>query len=297
MSEPAAESTLAASAAWREALLAAHHFRLPFGRQAWRGTQGNWLGVGLGSSIDFQDHRAYAPGDDPRYIHWAAYARTGQLTMKQFRAEVAPQVDVIVDASASMAFDATKAGRADQLLAFCVESAAEAGAPVRVHACDGRRVQLVPTEWARSPSRWWEKFTARESGAAAMPGALPWRPGALKVFISDLLYPGEPAGVLGPLAAGAGLALVLAPTLAAERELASRGNVEVVDCEGAGRRRQRIDDALAARYRTAYQRHFALWSEAARQRGVLLAPVECAGDLKTALAAAPLLAGVVEHHL
>ena len=59
------------------------------------GTQGNWLGTGLGSSVDFQDHRAYQMGDDPRYIHWAAYARTGLLTMKLYRAEVAPLVETV----------------------------------------------------------------------------------------------------------------------------------------------------------------------------------------------------------
>src|SRR5882724_4802165 len=92
--------------ALREAHLAAERCRLPFGRRAWRGGQGNWLGAGVGSSIDFQDHRAYMPGDDPRYIHWAAYARTGQLTMKLYRAEVSPLVDVAVDVSASMSFTA-----------------------------------------------------------------------------------------------------------------------------------------------------------------------------------------------
>lgn len=282
-----------AAAVARQALDAVRHFRLPFGRQAWRGLQGNWLGVGLGSSIDFQDHRAYAPGDDPRYIHWAAYARTGQLTMKLFRAEVAPLLDLVVDVSASMSFDPAKAARTDELLAFCLGSAAQAGAPVRLHAVDGPRVSVVPVEWARA-GRWREKLAARTAGTSAAPGLLPWRSGALKVLLSDLLFPGEPSAVLGPLATGAGLALVFAPSLATERELAPRGNVELVDCEGAGRRRQRIDDALAGRYHTAYRRHFALWDEAARQRGVLLSSVPCEGTLRDVLAGGPLRARVIE---
>lgn len=320
----------AASSDARQALAAAHVFRLPFGRQAWRGTQGNWLGVGLGSSIDFQDHRAYAPGDDPRYIHWAAYARTGQLTMKLYRAEVAPMVDIVLDASVSMGFVPEKAARTDQLLAFCVHSADGAGAPVRVHVADGGRVRAVPLEWVRT-GRWREQrepaavAALSERGgsvasidpgfrshaqarlprgaASAMPGtrapmaALPWRPGALKVLISDLLFPGEPAAWLGPLAAGAGFGLVFAPALAAERELAPRGNVELRDCEGGVPRRQRVDDDLAGRYRAAYRRHFALWSEAARQRGVLLAPVPCEGLLRDALAGEALRQGLVEHHV
>lgn len=63
----------------QEAEQAARRFRLPFSRQAWKGVQGGWTGRETGNSIDFQDHRAYQWGDDPRGIHWAAYARTGQL--------------------------------------------------------------------------------------------------------------------------------------------------------------------------------------------------------------------------
>jgi uncharacterized protein (DUF58 family) len=284
------------TAAGRPALAAAQHFRLPFGRQAWRGQQGNWLGAGLGSSIDFQDHRDYVPGDDPRYIHWAAFARTGQLTMKLFRAEVAPLLDLAVDLSASMTFTAAKAARTDELVAFCVRSADQAGAPVRIHAFDGAKVRAVPLDWLRA-GRWRERLPATPPQPAVTPAPLPWRPGAMKVLVSDLLFPGEPATVLGPLAAGSGLALVLAPALAAERELEPRGNVELLDCEGGRSRHQRIDDALAERYRAAYRRHFALWDDAARQRGVVLATVPAEGELKDALAGEPLRRGAVEHRV
>jgi uncharacterized protein (DUF58 family) len=60
---------------------AAQRLRLPFRSRTWRGESGNWQGAGVGSSIDFQDHRQYLPGDDPRYIDWQAYARTGHYTM------------------------------------------------------------------------------------------------------------------------------------------------------------------------------------------------------------------------
>lgn len=286
----------AVTAAERPALTAALHFRLPFGRQAWRGSQGNWLGSGLGSSIDFQDHRAYVAGDDPRYIHWAAYARTGLLTMKLFRAEVAPLVDLAVDLSASMTYDPAKAARTDEVIAFCVRSADQAGAPVRLHGFDGPRIRALPLDWFRA-GRWRERLPVQPSSPGSAPALLPWRPGALKVLVSDLLFPGDPAGVLGPLAAGSGLALVLAPTLAAERELLPRGNLELVDCEGGASRHQRVDALLAERYRTAYRRHFALWDEAARQRGVLLAPVPAEGELKNALAGEPLRLGAVEHRV
>jgi len=305
----------------RGALAAAARWRLPFSRQAWRGLAGNWLGAGAGSSLDFQDHRTYVPGDDPRHIHWQAFARTGALTMKLYRAEVAPFVDVVVDASASMALTPEKLARADELVAFCVECADRAGAPVRLHAAAGRALRSVAPDEVRT-DRWRERLavpaggqvvggvasprmasergegtppTIRSSGDTTVPpGPLRWRPGALKVLISDLLFPGDPSVLLVPLAAGAGVGVVLAPGLAEEAELPWRGNVELTDCESGLVRRQRIDEALAARYGAAYGRHFALWREACRKRGVLFARVPCEGALTAALAGEAFAAGAVE---
>jgi uncharacterized protein (DUF58 family) len=55
-----------------------------------------------GGSAEFQEHRAYAPGDDLRRIDWAAYARTDEPVLKLFRAEEDVVVRLVCDASASM---------------------------------------------------------------------------------------------------------------------------------------------------------------------------------------------------
>ena len=276
----------------RAAHEAGARWRLPFHRQAWRGVAGGWLGSGTGNSLDFQDHRSYVPGDDPRHIHWQAYARTGALTMKLYRAEVAPRIDLVVDVSASMACSAAKARRTDELLAFCVGSADRAAAPVRVHAANGRELQAVPIESVRA-GRWRERIAMGESRTEA-PGPLPWRSGAMKMLISDLLFPGDPAPLLTALAAGAGLPIVLAPALAEEADLPWRGNVELQDCESSIHRRQRIDEALAAAYRTAYARHFQLWREVAQRRGVTMTRIPCEGDLARVLGGEALASGAVE---
>jgi hypothetical protein len=283
------------TSARREGVEAAHRFRLPFSRQAWRGAAGGWQGAGAGSSIDFQDHRAYVPGDDPRHLHWAAYARTGQLTMKLYRAEVSPMVDLMVDASASMRAG-RRAARTEALVAFCLESAVRAGAPARLHSVNGRRVRMVSTERARAEGWWPAQASAGDESAVGpeAPGALPWRSGAMKIWVSDLLFPGEPGPILNAMAAGGGCALVFSPLLEEESDLDERGNVELVDREGGGTRRQRIDDALAQRYRAAYARHFALWGEAARRAAVGFARVRCGGTLAGALSAEARAQGVVE---
>jgi uncharacterized protein (DUF58 family) len=286
----------------REGLEAARRFRLPFARQAWRGAAGGWQGSGAGSSIDFQDHRAYVPGDDPRHLHWAAYARTGQLTMKLYRAEVSPMVDLIVDASGSMRHETARANRTEALVSFCLESAARAGAPARVHATRGKRIQIVATERIRAQGFWAavgaeaeaEAPDANGDGKAGATARPPWRAGAMKIWISDLLFPGEPSTVLNAMAAGGGCALVFSPVLAAEAELAERGNVELTDHEGGAPRRQRIDDALAERYHAAYARHFALWRDAARRAAAGFARVDCSSSLATALAGEARAQGVVE---
>lgn len=292
----------------RGALAAATRWRLPFSRQAWRGLAGNWTGAGAGSSLDFQDHRNYVPGDDPRHIHWQAFARTGALTMKLYRAEVAPFVDLAIDISGSMALTPAKLARTDELVAFCVECADRAGAPVRIHAAQGRTLRAVSADEIRA-ERWRGRLgeslhepavpgtPGKKTEAVAdaqPPGPFPWRPGAMKVLISDLLFPGDPTSLLIPLAAGSGVGVVLAPTIAEEADLPWRGNVELTDCESGVMRRQRIDEPLAERYRAAYARHFSLWREACRKRGVLFARIGAEGELVHALSGEAFAAGAIE---
>src|SRR5271170_2493816 len=109
----------------REAAQLAERICLPFRSRAWRGTTGSWQGRGQGSSIDFQDHRAYVPGDEPRHINWAAYARTNNYIMKLFREEVSPRLDLVLDASGSMALTPEKEARSLELFALTLLVALE----------------------------------------------------------------------------------------------------------------------------------------------------------------------------
>ena len=131
---PPASSDLAAIHARMKAVTGVA--RLPLRSGQWSGTAGSVLGQGTGSSIDFQDQRAYMPGDDPRHINWQAYARSGNYTMKLYRQEVTPRVDILFDASPSMFLTAQKTTRTWELLYFCVESALRLGASTRVHMLD-----------------------------------------------------------------------------------------------------------------------------------------------------------------
>ena len=59
-----------------------------------------------GFSLEFSEHRKYAPGDDPKSLDWTAWAKTDRLYVKTFRAETNLEAYVLVDTSRSMAFAA-----------------------------------------------------------------------------------------------------------------------------------------------------------------------------------------------
>ncbi len=56
----------------------------------------------VGASLDFSDYRNYAPGDDPRLLDWALYARTNRLYLKVFESEDDLSVHLLLDGSSSM---------------------------------------------------------------------------------------------------------------------------------------------------------------------------------------------------
>jgi uncharacterized protein (DUF58 family) len=71
-----------------------------------------------GSSLEFADHRAYSPGDDPSRLDWNVYGRTGHLQVKVFEAEELLTVSIVLDGSASMRWGTPdKFRRASQIAA------------------------------------------------------------------------------------------------------------------------------------------------------------------------------------
>ncbi|MBM3122821.1 MAG: DUF58 domain-containing protein [Chloroflexi bacterium] len=57
-----------------------------------------------GASVEFVDHREYAPGDEPRHIDWRVYGRTDRLFVKQYEAETNLDLHLLLDVSRSMDF-------------------------------------------------------------------------------------------------------------------------------------------------------------------------------------------------
>ncbi|MBX3443521.1 MAG: DUF58 domain-containing protein [Planctomyces sp.] len=57
-----------------------------------------------GQSIEFRDYRSYFPGDEITAIDWKVYGRTDRLYIKLFEHQSELTVHLILDASASMAY-------------------------------------------------------------------------------------------------------------------------------------------------------------------------------------------------
>ncbi len=260
------------AAAHREAATLASRVRLPMRARAWKGQTGEFAGSGSGASLDFQDHRAYQPGDDPRHINWQAYARTGQHTMKLFREEVRPIVEFVVDVSASMFYDLAKSRLTASLAFLAVHAASATGAGMRVHTLCGSEARSIDADAARGHA-WLADAAKSVSAEAPDPARIELRANTVRIFLSDLLYPGDPGGILNRLGGHGSMLIVLTPFLASEATPAWEGNCELIDVERCTHHPGRIDGSLLQRYHRAYANHFELWGEAAKRHHAPLARI------------------------
>src|SRR3954468_3532822 len=59
-----------------------------------------------GQSVEFAEHKEYAPGDEIRHIDWKAYGKFDKYYVKRFEHETNLRCFLAIDASASMGFGA-----------------------------------------------------------------------------------------------------------------------------------------------------------------------------------------------
>ena len=63
-----------------------------------------------GSSIEFRQHRAYVPGDEPRRLDWRVLARTDRPFIKQYDEETNLRCVLLLDCSGSMVYAGERSG-------------------------------------------------------------------------------------------------------------------------------------------------------------------------------------------
>jgi hypothetical protein len=217
------------------------NYRLATGRRRRRGRLGSERGAGAGSSQELFDFRDYAPGDDLRHVDWRGLARTGQLRVRLFEAEVAPFCDVVVDTSRSMAVTPAKAAASRALLAALCGIAAAESSTCRVHTLGGG---LTPPEAIT--------FDGDEVGPR--PPAAPLRPGGVRVLLTDGLWPASPAPLVHTLAAGAAWCCCVQLLDPWETAPTVGDLLHLVDCETGERVERRLDRATVAAYQERLQR-------------------------------------------
>lgn len=61
-----------------------------------------------GSSVEFAEHKEYAPGDDLKHIDWRAYGRIDKYYVKRFEEETELRGYLLVDVSGSMGYGRTE---------------------------------------------------------------------------------------------------------------------------------------------------------------------------------------------
>ncbi|MEI6810138.1 MAG: DUF58 domain-containing protein [bacterium] len=247
-------------------------FMIP--RNAMTGISGARLGHMSGSSLDFNDYREYQPGDDLRSIDWGIYARTDKLTVKLYREEVTPHVDIVLDCSPSMALkDTGKEGSAIMIAAALATAAANAKSTFALwltsRGCTkAANASLLPSTWDGiefdSPMNPPECF-------AALPPA--WRRRGVRVLISDLLWLGEPLQFLKRMADGAASVVVIQVLAAVDADPDTQGNVRLVDCETGLPLEIFADAVVLQQYREALARHQQNWQRGCRQVGATITTI------------------------
>ncbi|MFI4861941.1 MAG: DUF58 domain-containing protein [Phycisphaerales bacterium JB063] len=250
---------------------AGSRYRLMPPRQTPTGQMGAQLGHRVGSSIEFMDYRTYQPGDDLRRVDWSAYARSDRLTVKLYREEVCPHVDVLLDASRSMAISASPKAQAAAALAAAITTAADNAKFTHNLYLAGEQIRPIPGGNAR-PGAWGGIQFAGTSALDTLleQGPPLWRRRGVRVLISDLLFDAQPAHLLRQLARDAASLCVVQVLGRCDITPPPRGNFRLVDHETGQVRELYIDAAAEKRFQQRLNDHQAAWQDACRQVGATM---------------------------
>jgi uncharacterized protein (DUF58 family) len=236
----------------------AERYRLLLPRSALTGRVGNLSSAQVGSSLELHDFREYQPGDDLRHLDWNAVARTGRLILRVRKEEIAPRVEILVDASRSMAISERKRERTRELAALFLRLGRAQGLSPALHwiSQEPRRVSAD----AAIP----EEFAARLA-LPELAGRLPLRPCGVRILVSDLLFSSALSPFLRRLADGTGR-LALVQVLDPEDEEPSGGDgARLVDSETDEALDRLLSWDVLARYRRRLAAHLAAIDAEARK--------------------------------
>ncbi len=239
-----------------------------------QGLAGEQLGNRPGSSLEFMGHRDYMPGDDLRRVDWSAYARSDKLTVRLYREEIDPHLEIILDGSLSMALAGTeKPGCAVALAAMLAQATANAGFSYKLWLA-GERCVILPAGSAE-PARWQGiEFVFPGSPAESLRRPVQrMRSRAMRLLVSDLLWDGDPTQTLLQLTRDASAVFVVQVLAAVDVDPPGPGNLRLVDSETGELLEVYIDTTARQRYLDRLERHQQLWRQACRDCGATMTTV------------------------
>jgi uncharacterized protein (DUF58 family) len=76
-----------------------------------------------GQSVEFAEHREYAPGDDLRYVDWKVFGKSDRVFLKQFEAETHLECYLLLDVSESMSYRGPQSPLSKLEYASCLATA------------------------------------------------------------------------------------------------------------------------------------------------------------------------------
>jgi uncharacterized protein (DUF58 family) len=229
------------------------------------GPAGEHLGVGQSSSIEFADHRGYAPGDDFRRIDWNVLARLDELSIRLTEPREDIGLYIILDCSTSMsAGNGLKAQLARQLAAGLAYLALNQLDVVRIYGLGKGMLARSPRYSGRTQSadvfqilRGLPTVSETDIGAA-LAAFLADRPShGLVLVLSDLLNAAEyRTGLRRVVQAGFEVAMI---HVLSEAELNPRmfGDVELIDSETG----ETIKISMTLETLNTYRRDLAAWQK------------------------------------
>ncbi len=240
------------------------------------GLNGRREGRRTGNALEFAGYREYQAGDDLRRLDWGVYARSEQLVVRQYREEIDPRCDLILDYSASMALPGSaKAECMLGIAALLAQASANAGFALKVWHCHG---EMSPEDNPYAPLEWREvEFSGNSNPAQGLSRfAGNFQSRGVRIVLTDLLWPDEPRHFLGRLADGSCQAVVVQILGEEDQGELKPGNVLLTDIEDGGEREILLDDNVLRTYRERCTRHQELWSAACREAGVRLVTLAAA---------------------
>jgi len=223
-------------------------FQLGLPRLPASGLSGELLGSGTGSSLEFQEYRQYIPGDDIRHLYWGAYARSDTLMVRLYREEISPRTEVLLDASRSMTSGGeTKPRVAKQLAALFAFLSARLGGRPTVIPLNDSAPQPMSLDGLELISRL--PFDGRTTLPDLLAtNSIPLKRRAVRIVISDFLFPHDPASLVRRLAGDASGLWIVQLLNKWEAEPTVLGGRRMIDIETGGESEILLDRSAIAAY-------------------------------------------------